>query len=318
MRSPRQPGNAPAQYTSLVLAAWRGQEAAGVAADRGRRPKTRPPGAREGRSRLAEYATAVLYNGLGRYEDALAARPAGLRARRSGPLRLGADRAGRGGRAKRRAATSPPTRCERLAERTRASGTDWALGIEARSRALLSDGDAAEAPLPRGDRAARPHPHRRPSRPRPPALRRVAAPREPARRRARAAAHRPRDVQPHGRRGVRRARPPRAAGHRRDGAQTHASRHATSSPPRRRRSPGSPRDGHTNPEIGAQLFISPRTVEYHLHKVFTKLGISSRKELRHALPRPRAFSTRDPTRASDRGERARSASRSQHTANGRA
>jgi DNA-binding CsgD family transcriptional regulator len=38
-------------------------------------------------------------------------------------------------------------------------------------------------------------------------------------------------------------------------------------------------DGLSNPEIGAKLFISPRTVEWHLHKVFTKLGISSRKEL---------------------------------------
>jgi DNA-binding NarL/FixJ family response regulator len=44
------------------------------------------------------------------------------------------------------------------------------------------------------------------------------------------------------------------------------------------------RDGRTNPEIGAELYISARTVEWHLRKVFTKLRISSRKELHDALP----------------------------------
>ena len=46
------------------------------------------------------------------------------------------------------------------------------------------------------------------------------------------------------------------------------------------------RTGHTNPEIGAQLFLSPRTVEWHLSRVFAKLNIRSRRELRTALPDP--------------------------------
>ena len=109
----------------------------------------------------------------------------------------------------------------------RLTPTDWALGIEARVRALLSEGEAAERLYRESiDRLGRTRAARRAG-PRSPALRRVAAPRAPPRRRARAAAHRPRHAGRDGHRGVRRAGPARAAGHRRDRPQAHRRRPAS-------------------------------------------------------------------------------------------
>ena len=231
---------------------------------------------------MAEYARAVLSNGLGDYEGALRA---AQRACEQDDLDLcgwalselveAGARSGQPGLAE--AALS------QLDERTRASGTDWALGSVARARALLSTGAEAEA-LYRD------------------ATERLA--------RTRIVVDLARAQLSFGewlRRENRRLEAREQLRHAhamftRMGAQAFAERArrelaATGTTVRKRTQPVREeltaqesqiawlaRDGYTNPEIAAELFLSARTVEYHLRKVFTKLGIGSRRELRKVLP----------------------------------
>jgi DNA-binding CsgD family transcriptional regulator len=274
-------GNAPLGYTSLVLAAWRGQEAQALELIEASREDAAERG--EGRAiTLAEYATAVLYNGLGRYREALAAAQCASEhddlglygwalielveaAARSREPQLAGDAV------------------ELLTERTGLSGTDWALGIEARSRALLDEGEGAEEHyLEATERLGR----------------------------CRIKVHLARAHLLYGewlRRQNRRidAREALRTAHEMFstmGAEAFAERAgrellATGEKARKRTADTRGEltaqetqiaelasEGNSNPEIGAQLFISPRTVEYHLHKVFTKLAISSRNELQRVLP----------------------------------
>lgn len=277
-------GIAPLGYTSLVLAAWRGQEGhARKLIDASIHDATARG---EGRAiSLAEYAEAVLHNGLGHYHDAFAA---AQRASAHDDLGLYGwalteliEAGTRTGQPEAAAAA-----LKNLAQRTSASGTEWALGIEACSRALLSDGHAADA-LYRE------------------AIRRLAC--------SRMAAHLARARLLYGewlRRANRRqdARAALSAAYEtfsRIGADGFAHRArrelaATGQTVRKRtvetltelstqeaQIARLARDGYTNPEIGAQLFISARTVEWHLRHIFTKLGITSRKQLRRSLPDPR-------------------------------
>ena len=165
-----------------------------------------------------------------------------------------------------------------------ATRTDWALGIEARSRALLSDGDRAERMFREADRASRSNPGARGAGPRSSALRRVAAARESP-----GATHAPSSSAAHdhvhcdGHSGLRRTRPREllATG---ETARKRTVETRDDLTAQERQIAQLARDGLSNPEIGARLFLSPRTVEWHLHHVFTKLGIRSRGQLARALP----------------------------------
>ena len=232
---------------------------------------------------LAQWTTAVLDNGLGRYEDALtAAKQASEEtpepfisawalpelieaAVRSGKTRLAGDA------------------LQRFAETASAGNADWAVGIETRSRALLSEGEVAEdLYLEAIDRLGR-------TRLRPELARAQLLYGEWLRRENRRvdARQQLRDAYD------------TFASMGADGFADRAQRELLATGERVRKRTAETRDeltpqeeqiarlardGLSNPEIGARLFISPRTVEWHLHKVFDKLGISSRKALHDALP----------------------------------
>jgi DNA-binding CsgD family transcriptional regulator len=258
-------------YSPLALASFRGEDVTG-------------PGEGVGLSYL-QWATAVLHNGHGRYEDALAA-----------TQRIGEDAqelvfptwaaveaieaASRSGAPERVAFA-----LKRVADGTRASGTDWGLGIDAYVHALVSDGEIAERLYRESiERLGR-------TRIRWSLARAHLVYGEWLRREGRRA-----DAREQLRTAYEMFVTMGAAGF---VERAERELQATGETARKRsvetRSQLTPqeaqvarlaRDGLTNPEIGARLFISPRTVEYHLHKVFTKLGISSRRQLQVALPDP--------------------------------
>jgi DNA-binding CsgD family transcriptional regulator len=276
----RATGSPAGSYGPLLLASWRGQEADAARLITVATAEMTARG--EGRwLATARWSAAVLANGLGRYDEALAAAeqaceyPHELATWSMAELVEAAARAGCPERA--------DVALRRLTAATSASGTDWALGIQARCRALLTEDDGAE-PLYRE------------------AITRLGRTRVRA---ELARAHllygewlRRRKRRSDAREQLRLAYE-QLAGSGLDGFAERARREllATGETVRRRtvetvteltaqeaqivRLAGA---GHTNPEIGSQLFISARTVEWHLRKVFTKLGISSRKELRDALP----------------------------------
>jgi DNA-binding CsgD family transcriptional regulator len=228
---------------------------------------------------VAEWAEAILNNGIGNYQAALA--PA-LRAAEQNDLALSAwstieliEAAARSG-----ASDTAAGAVARLCEMTSASGTDWALGVEARSRALISDAADAE-PLYRDAIERLGRTRMRVELARTHLLYGESLRRERRLGDARTQLHIAHDMfdtmgmEAFAERARRellatgetaRKRTPVATGAQLTPQEEQIARLAG--------------EGLTNPEIGARLFISAKTVQYHLSKVFTKLGISSRSQLR--------------------------------------
>jgi ATP/maltotriose-dependent transcriptional regulator MalT len=268
-------------YATMMLAGWRGQEAEARALIDTMINDAAAGG--EGLAvQFAHLTSAVLDNGLGRYERALEeARQASEMAPQlhvaSWALPEEVEAAARGGTEE-----SARDALERLTVTTQASRTDFGLGIEARSRALLSEGDAAERLYREAvERLGR-------TRMRPDLARAHLLYGEWLRREGRRVDSREQ---------LRTAYDSfTAIGMEAFADRTRRELLATGEKVRKRnahtRDDLTPqeeqiarlaRDGFTNPEIGTRLFISPRTVEWHLRKVFIKLGIDSRGRLRDAL-----------------------------------
>jgi DNA-binding CsgD family transcriptional regulator len=271
-----------APYGALELAALQGNEARTAELIEARMAEVVTRGEGLGLT-LIQNATALLCNALGRYADALeAAHEASERPEELGTstwtlpeLIEAATKSGNPELAARA--------LERLSETTQASGTDWALGIEARSRALLNDGEPAERLYREAiERLGRTHVRLELSR----AhllygewLRRKRRPTD-ARDQLRTA-HELFATMGAAGFAERAARELLASGEKARKRTVETRGQLTA---QENQIAQLARDGLSNPEIGARLFISPRTVEYHLHKVFTKLDITSRSQLERVLP----------------------------------
>jgi DNA-binding CsgD family transcriptional regulator len=229
-----------------------------------------------------EYSAAVIYNGTRRPDLALAAVERSNRHHPQGGSGLAQpeliEAALRTGDRK-----SAEAAFEKLRERTQAGATDWGLGVEARASALLADDEAAE-PL---YRTAIEHLGRTSIRT--DLARAELLYGEWLRRQGRRVDARAQLRSAHATFTeigasifVDRAAAELLATGERARRRTDATRSELT--PQETHVAGLAREGLSNPEIGARLFISPKTVEYHLHKVFTKLAISSRNELQRVLP----------------------------------